>query len=122
MRAVAPGLLGEAVAAFRADVARAGAYDNADALALVDELCRQSPEFAAMWRDHDVQGHGEGTKQLRHPAVGMLALEYSSFAVDGRPDLSMMVYNPATEADREKLRALINPPSAGHRSRGRSGR
>ena len=36
------------VAAFRADVARAGAF--AAARALVDELLRLSPEFAQMWR------------------------------------------------------------------------
>src|SRR4249920_118500 len=35
------------VAAFRADVARAGAAHKVEAL--VDDLCRASPEFAAMW-------------------------------------------------------------------------
>src|SRR5262249_19244521 len=48
------------VAAFRADAARAGAAKSVEAL--VDELCRLSPEFAAMWRDNDVQTYGEGTK------------------------------------------------------------
>ena len=42
------------VASFRADVARAGAARNVQSL--VDELCATSPEFAAMWRDNDVQG------------------------------------------------------------------
>ena len=41
------------VASFRADVARAGAARNVQSL--VDELCATSPEFAAMWRDNDVQ-------------------------------------------------------------------
>src|ERR1700722_11827672 len=45
------------VASFRADVARAGAARNVQSL--VDELCATSPEFAAMWRDNDVQGHGD---------------------------------------------------------------
>jgi hypothetical protein len=30
----------------------------------------------------------------------------SAFAVDGRPDLSMLVYNPATAADRKKISTL----------------
>jgi transcriptional regulator with XRE-family HTH domain len=94
------------VAAFRADTARAGAGDNVKGL--VDELCRLSPEFEAMWRANDVNAHGEGTKHLRHPDVGMLGLEYSAFAVDGRPDLAMVVYNPATPADAERIRSLIN--------------
>jgi transcriptional regulator with XRE-family HTH domain len=93
------------VGAFRADVARAGASRNVEAL--VDELCRTSPEFAALWRDNDVRTHGEGTKHLRHPQVGVIALEYSAFAVDGRPDLGMVVYNPATPEDAQRIRALI---------------
>jgi len=96
-----------AVAAFRADVARAGAVNNIEAQALVEELSRRSPAFESLWREHDVRHHGEGTKQLRHPVAGLLAMEYSAFAVDGRPDLSLVIYNPATEADREKVRGLV---------------
>jgi len=93
------------VAAFRADAARAGA--EAEMHRLADELSRQSPEFATMWRDNDVRGYGEGTKQIRHRKLGLLSLEFSAFAIDGRPDLGMVVYNPATPADREKIRSLV---------------
>ncbi|MDB5735008.1 MAG: putative DNA-binding protein [Alphaproteobacteria bacterium] len=93
------------VASFRADVARAGAARNVQSL--VDELCATSPEFAAMWRDNDVQVHGDGRKTLHHPIAGPLVVEFSAFAVDGRPDLSMVVYNPATEADAQKVRTLV---------------
>jgi transcriptional regulator with XRE-family HTH domain len=92
------------VAAFRADAARAGA---ANVKALVDELCQLSPEFEAMWRDNDVRAYGEGSKQLRHPVAGLIAMEFSAFAVDGRPDLGMIVYNPATPADADKIKALL---------------
>jgi transcriptional regulator with XRE-family HTH domain len=92
------------VAAFRADAARVGA---ASVKALVDELCQLSPEFEAMWRDNDVRTYGEGTKQLRHPVAGLIAMEFSAFAVDGRPDLGMIVYNPATPADADKIRSLL---------------
>jgi transcriptional regulator with XRE-family HTH domain len=92
------------VGAFRVDAARAGAA--AEVEPLVDELCRLSPEFKAMWRDNDVRSHGEDVKHIRHPLLGPLAFEYSAFAVDGRPDLSMVVYNPATPADAEKIRSL----------------
>jgi transcriptional regulator with XRE-family HTH domain len=93
------------VASFRADVARAGAARNVQSL--VDELCATSPEFAAMWRDNDVQGHGDGVKVLQHPVAGALSMEFSAFAVDGRPDLNMVIYNPATRADADKIRALL---------------
>ena len=95
------------VASFRADVARAGAARNVQSL--VDELCATSPEFAAMWRDNDVRGHGhgDGVKVLHHPIAGPLSMEFSAFAVDGRPDLNMVIYNPATPADADKIRALL---------------
>jgi len=93
------------VASFRADVARAGAARNVQSL--VDELCATSPEFAAMWRDNDVRGHGDGVKVLQHPVAGQLSMEFSGFAVDGRPDLNMVIYNPATRADADKIRALL---------------
>ncbi len=90
------------VAAFRADVARAGAQKNVEAL--VDELRRLSPDFDAMWLDHDVRSdYGEAAKYLRHPRAGRIALEYSAFAVDGRPDLGLVIYNPATPKDTERI-------------------
>lgn len=95
------------VGAFRADVARAGAGAREEVAGLVDELCRTSPEFAALWQDNDVVAHGEGFKRIRHPEAGLLELEFSSFAVDGRPELGMLVYNPASPADAARLRALI---------------
>jgi hypothetical protein len=60
-----------------------------------------------MWRDNDVRIYGEGTKTLRHPIAGPIALEYSSFAIDGRPDLAMVIYSPATSADAERIRSLL---------------
>jgi len=71
------------VAAFRADVARAGA--SASVKEFVEELSRISPEFDALWRDNDVRAYGEGAKTLHHPVMGTIDFEYSSFAVDGRP-------------------------------------
>jgi transcriptional regulator with XRE-family HTH domain len=94
------------VAAFRADAARAGATAKVEAL--VEELSDLSPEFAAMWRENDVRSYGEGLKRLRHPKLGEVAFEYSSFIVDGRFDLSMVVYNPATAEDARRIRALMD--------------
>jgi len=91
--------------AFRLDAARAGA--SADVEPLVDELSRLSPEFKAMWRDNDLPGvHGEAVKHIRHPTLGPIAFELSTFAVDGRTDLSMLVYIPATPEDAERIASL----------------
>jgi len=93
------------VAAFRADTARAGAAGQA--AALVDELCRLSTEFERLWRENDVQSYGGGLKRMRHPIAGPIAFEYSAFAVDGRPDLGMVIYNPATPEDAARISALM---------------
>jgi transcriptional regulator with XRE-family HTH domain len=93
------------VAAFRADAARAGA--DAEVEALVAELSEASPEFVAMWNEHDLRLHSDGVKKLHNPRVGPITLEYSAFAVDGRPDLSLIVYNPVTERDRGLVEGLV---------------
>jgi transcriptional regulator with XRE-family HTH domain len=93
------------VGVLRADAARAGAA--ATMQSLVEELCQASPEFASMWRDNDVRDFGEGVKRMRHSVLGELALEYSTFAVDGRPDLAMLVFNPVDASDADRIRTLI---------------
>jgi transcriptional regulator with XRE-family HTH domain len=107
------------VAAFRIDAARAGAA--AEAAPLVNELCRLSPEFETMWRTSlDAPNHDEAVKHIRHPTLGPIAFEFSAFAVDGRPDLSLLVYNPATAEDAAKISAMVTaarglrPDGEGH--------
>jgi len=92
--------------AFRMEAARAGAATEVKPL--VDELCRLSPEFSAMWRENDVYAPGDGVKHVRHPSLGPISFEYSVFAIDGRPDLSLIVYNPVKAADIDRIRALID--------------
>lgn len=93
------------VATFRADAARAG--DPAKAEALVRDISARSPEFEALWRNHEVLAFGEGIKRLRHPVVGVIGFEYSAFSVDGRPDLGLVVYQPMSAQDEEQVRRLL---------------
>jgi len=96
------------LSAFRLDAARAGAA--ADVEPMVEELSRLSPEFRAMWREGDVPVvHGEAVKHIRHPVLGPLAFEYSAFAVDGRTDLSLLIYNPVAPGDAERIAAMMDP-------------
>ena len=93
------------VGAFRVDAARAGAVrEVAD---LVDELCRASPHFAKFWNENDVYAPSDGVKHLRHPQLGTFEMEYSAFAVDGRPDLGLLVYNPLDSRIKDRIRALV---------------
>lgn len=93
------------VGAFRADAARAGAV--AEIGQFVEEMSKLSPEFEALWLANDVNAYGEGLKRLHHEKLGLMELEFSAFAVDGRPDLGMIVYNPVTAADADRIRAYI---------------
>ncbi|HEY0211403.1 helix-turn-helix transcriptional regulator [Acerihabitans sp.] len=93
------------VATFRTETARSGG--GARARALVEELSLASAEFTALWRDHDVGLYGEGTKYIQHSTLGLITLEYSAFSVDGKPDLGLVIYTPATPEDRVGIRALI---------------
>ncbi|EOI3569206.1 helix-turn-helix transcriptional regulator [Cronobacter dublinensis] len=93
------------VNAFRADAARLGASE--EIARLVEELSAQSADFARLWRNNDVAGHGEGLKVLNHPQIGTIALEFCTFSVEGRPDLTMMLFNPATDESRMKIARWI---------------
>jgi len=87
------------VGAFRADVARAGAEKSV--AGLVDELRRESPEFAALWRDHDVRDTYEGPKRIRHPTAGLIAL-----------DARIVLHGP--EVGEDQLPRLVIRPYPAH--------
>jgi transcriptional regulator with XRE-family HTH domain len=93
------------VGVFRAGIARAGAQSMV--APLVEELSRGSADFARLWQARDVASLDAGIKRLRHPMFGEIALEYSAFAVDGRPDLTMLVFTPVGQAAR--IGALNTP-------------
>lgn len=93
------------VGSFRADAARAGA--SVEIAQLVDELSASSPEFKAMWDDNEITSMREGTKRLHHPVLGTIELEFSTFAVEGRSDLNMMVYSPANAEVMGQFRLLL---------------
>ncbi|RQM45260.1 helix-turn-helix transcriptional regulator [Paraburkholderia tropica] len=104
------------VGAFRADVARAGLVSAVGEL--VDELCSLSPEFDALWRSHEVhdQSEAHGVKRLHHPTLGLVEMEQSAFAVDGRPDLHMLVYNPLGAETNARIRVLIEAAASAESS------
>lgn len=93
------------VNAFRADAARVGPSDEIDRL--VAELSQLSPAFRAFWQSNDVAGHGEGVKRLYHPQIGAITLEFSTFSVEGRPELTMMVFNPEAGESADKVQAWV---------------
>lgn len=99
------------VATFRTETARVG--EDERVAAIVAEIAANSEDFARMWVENDVRTTGEGTKTIRHAIVGEMSFEFSSFAVDGRPDLKLMIYNPAGNVDMEKMHRLCTANGGG---------
>ena len=98
-------MAGFVVAAFRADAARAGASQAV--AGLVEELSASSALFARLWCDNDVVAGQGSSKRIRHPLLGLIELEGSTFAVDGRHDLALLVHNLVRAADISRLEALL---------------
>lgn len=86
-----------AVAVFRSESARAGALASENTL--IKELLQRSSEFQAIWSANHLGATSGALKKLRHPTLGTLEFESSSFSVDARQDLLLVVSNPVKESD-----------------------
>jgi transcriptional regulator with XRE-family HTH domain len=75
---------------------------------LIDALEVASPEFRLLWTEHDILGRTDGCKEIDHPLVGRLALNYVIFKVADSPNLEVIVYLPLPESDTPlKLQRLL---------------
>lgn len=73
---------------------------------LVKRLREESPEFAAMWQQHDVTAPENLTKRYRHPIVGMLHLDYTHLWFGPRSEIKLTSYTPVDAESRAKLEVL----------------
>lgn len=92
------------VADLRATAGRRG--NDADVAALVTDLLAASPEFAALWAEHEVAVRRADAKRIVHPEVGLLDLlcERLTSDVDGSV---LVVLHPRPGTDcRDKLELL----------------
>ena len=83
--------------------------------ALVEELSAMDPQFRRWWTSHDVATRAGGTRLLRHPAVGDLALERSTFQCAEDPGQQLVVWtaepgSPASDALRYLASTIGSAP------------
>lgn len=71
----------------------AGRYpDDRPLQALVTEMLAFSPEFAALWAEHEVELRREQRKRIVHPVVGEIHAICQVLAVPDRDDLRLVLY------------------------------
>ncbi|MGA2927831.1 MAG: helix-turn-helix transcriptional regulator [Solirubrobacteraceae bacterium] len=96
------------VAKFRADSARH--LGDPEFEQLIHSLRQSSPEFCKAWKRHEVSGSGEGRKEIRHPAEGVLVFEHAVFNPAESPEQRLILYTPLPEHDTPaKLARLLEP-------------
>lgn len=77
--------------------------------ALVGELSVKSEEFRRLWAAHDVKEKNYGVKQLRHPLVGDLTLNFETFPLaDGTEQLLVTHHAEPGSPSAEALRLLAS--------------
>lgn len=88
--------------------------DDAALISLITELSALSEEFRAIWDSGEVTMCAAGRKRLRHPATGVLTLDFESLqvpAVPGGTGLVVHVYSAdegtPEAAALERLRAVV---------------
>jgi transcriptional regulator with XRE-family HTH domain len=91
---------------------------------LVEELCVKSAEFRQWWSNHDVLEKGHGRKNLRHPELGLLGLDYETLQLHDGDDQVLVTYTAevgsASQASLDLLAVLAraDDPASHTRSRG----
>jgi len=85
-----------ALAMFRADSARYAGDPEFERL--IAHLNRVSPDFRRWWPRQEVLRPVSGHKSIRHPEAGLMAFEYTSFALADQSDRKLIVYTPLEES------------------------
>jgi transcriptional regulator with XRE-family HTH domain len=84
---------------------------NRELTDLVGELATRSEQFRGWWAAHDVRLHQSGTKHFRHPAVGLLDVDFDSMPLPATEDqdLTMTCYTaePGSPSD-DALKVLAS--------------
>jgi len=73
---------------------------------LVSELLTSSEQFATWWKQQDVAVSSSGIKQLIHPQMGELLLNYTSFRTMDQPSLTVISYSAHDAITKQRLQAL----------------
>ncbi|MFI1034287.1 helix-turn-helix transcriptional regulator [Streptomyces sp. NPDC020951] len=68
---------------------------DSDLTQLIGELVTRSEEFRTALAKHNVRLHYTGRKAFRHPAVGVIALDFDAMELPAQPGLTLTAYSTA---------------------------
>jgi hypothetical protein len=81
------------LAEFRSDYSHS--FNDPAMNAILDDLKRQSPFFALIWKDHGVLDREGGIRTFTHPSRGELRFEQHTFRPSDRMDYKLVFLMPA---------------------------
>ncbi|MFJ4094101.1 helix-turn-helix domain-containing protein [Kitasatospora sp. NPDC089913] len=73
---------------------------------LIAEFTAQDADFARLWAEREVSANGRGRKLLRHPALGVIAVDFEVLLPLEDPGLRLLVYRAADQESRAALNRL----------------
>lgn len=89
------------LAKLRVDYSQAAGDPEFDSL--IRELNEISPAFKRLWPSPEITGRSEGVHLLRHPKLGGMTFEHTSYVVEGAPALRVVLFAPHDRESAVKL-------------------
>ncbi|MGW8328600.1 helix-turn-helix transcriptional regulator [Streptomyces sp. NPDC055808] len=76
---------------------------------LIAEFTARDEEFARLWAERDIKVSGRGHKVLRHPVVGVIAVDFEVLVPLQDPDQRLVIHRAADEESQAALDRLCAP-------------
>lgn len=74
--------------------------------ALISELSDSCPIFRKLWGSPEVSGRSEGVNVIRHPRLGGISFEHTSYVPEGTPTLRVVIFAPKDADSAAKVERL----------------
>ena len=97
-------MAGRIIAKLKMDYSQAGA--EAEFEGLIQELRDMSPLFRGLWDRPEITARSEGVHLVRHAKLGDIALEHTSYQIEGAHTLRALIYAPENRASAHKIAAI----------------
>jgi hypothetical protein len=89
------------VAKLRVDFSQSNADPEFEAL--IEELNSISPMFQRAWKSPEVMGRSQGINVVRHPKLGRISFEHTSYVPEGHAALRVVIFIPRDAESAAKL-------------------